>query len=179
MAASAGAILDHIRSFAETHATRFLSDGQLLQRFAFQRDGEAFATLMRRHGRLVWIVCRHILPSEHDAEDAFQATFLVLARRATSIRKSEAVAEWLHGVAYRIAVRAKQMAAKRLGRERQAASLAVRSGDRATTVSSPDVALRELQELLQEEVARLPDKYRTPFILCCLEGRCWREAAAE
>src|SRR5215831_7200234 len=123
MAASqAGAILEHIRSFAEAHATRALSDGQLLQRFAVQRDGEAFAALMRRHGRLVWTVCRHILPSEHDAEDAFQAAFLVLARRSASIRKTEAVAEWLHGVAYRVAVRAKQMAAKRLSRERQAAA---------------------------------------------------------
>src|SRR5215472_1728181 len=179
MAASAGAILDHIRSFAETHATRFLSDGQLLQRFTVQRDGEAFATLMRRHGRLVWTVCRHILASEHDAEDAFQAVFLVLARRAASIRKTEAVAQWLHGVAYRIAVRAKQMAAKRFARERQAAAVAGRSTDRATTVAPLDGALRELQELLQEEVSRLPEKYRTPFVLCCLEGRCWREAAAE
>jgi RNA polymerase sigma factor (sigma-70 family) len=180
MAAShAGAILDHIRSFAETHATRSLSDGQLLERFTVQHDGEAFATLMRRHGRLVWTVCRHILPSEHDAEDAFQASFLVLARRAASIRKTEAVAEWLHGVAYRIAVRAKQMAAKRLGRERQAAAVAGRLADGVTTVASPDGALRELQELLQKEVARLPEKYRTPFVLCCLDGRCWRKAAAE
>ena len=171
MAAShAGAILDHIRSFAETHATRSLSDGQLLQRFTVKGDGEAFATLMRRHGRLVWTICRHILPTEHDAEDAFQAAFLVLARRAASIRKTEAVAEWLHGVAYRIAVRAKQMAAKRLGRERQAAAAKGRSADRATTVAPQDGALRELQELLQQEVARLPEKYRTPFVLCCLQG---------
>jgi RNA polymerase sigma factor (sigma-70 family) len=174
-----GAILDHIRSFAEIHATRSLSDGQLLQRFTVKGDGEAFATLMRRHGRLVWTICRHILPSEHDAEDAFQAAFLVLARRAASIRKTEAVAEWLHGVAYRIAVRAKQMAAKRLGRERQAAAAAKRLGDRAIAAAPPDGVLRELQELLQEEVAQLPEKYRTPFVMCCLEGRCWREVAAE
>jgi DNA-directed RNA polymerase specialized sigma24 family protein len=104
--APAGAILRHIHRLAATHAEQ--TDGQLLQRFAGQGEETAFAALLRRHSRLVWAVCRHILHHEHDAEDAFQATFLVLARRATSIHKRESVASWLHGVAYRIATRAKK-----------------------------------------------------------------------
>src|SRR5438132_10599881 len=143
----AAAILRHIRRLAETHAQGALSDGQLLQRFVTEREEEAFAALMRRHGGLVWNVCRHILHRHHDAEDAFQATFLVLARRAGSIHRSESVASWLHGVARRIAVRAKQMSAKRLDRERRAAAMP-RSGDRGITPASGDVALCELQALL-------------------------------
>jgi RNA polymerase sigma factor (sigma-70 family) len=168
----AGAILRQLHRFAQTHAVREASDGQLLERFAVQREEEAFAALMRRHGRLVWSVCRHILPSEHDAEDAFQATFLVLARRATSIRKSESVGSWLHGVAYRLAVRAKQMTAKRQQRERRVAVA-------ESIAASSDPALRELQALLDEEVTGLPERYRVPFVMCCLEGRCWKDAAAE
>src|SRR5262245_65297742 len=95
----AGAILRHIRRLGETHTTCAQSDGQLLQRYAIHREEEAFAALMRRHGGLVWNVCRHILHRHHDAEDAFQATFLVLARQVKSIRKRESVASWLHGVA--------------------------------------------------------------------------------
>src|SRR5258708_5941850 len=100
--AQAGSILRHIQLLVETLAEQ--SDVQLLQRFALDREEEAFTVLMRRHGRLVWGVCRHVLRHEHDAEDAFQATFLVLARNATSIRKGESVGSWLHGVAYRIAI---------------------------------------------------------------------------
>src|SRR5438309_810319 len=159
----AGAILRHLRRFAEAHAPGALTDGQLLKRFADHGEEEAFAALMRRHGGLVWNVCRHILHRHHDAEDAFQATFLVLARRAASIRQKESVAGWLHGVAQRIAVRAKQMTAKRLERERQAArspgagarspGSGARSPDRAPELG--DAPLRDLQALLDEEVARL------------------------
>jgi RNA polymerase sigma factor (sigma-70 family) len=168
----AGAMLRHLQRLVETETQRGWSDGQLLQRFAIHREEEAFAALVRRHGRLVWGVCRHILRHEHDAEDAFQATFLVLARRAAAIRKFESIGSWLHGVAYRIAVRAKQTAAKRQRREQLAA---VPEGTGAT----PDLAWRELQALLDEEVARLPEKYRAPFVLCCLEGRSRTEATAE
>jgi RNA polymerase sigma factor (sigma-70 family) len=166
-ATRAGALLSHLHRLVDSQH----SDAQLLQRFVTQRDETAFATLLDRHGRLVWSVCRHILHREHDAEDAFQAAFLVLARRAAAIRKGESLACWLHGVAYRIAVRAKQMTAKRQARERRAAA--------ALAVPPPDFAARELQALLDEEVAQLPDKLRAPFVLCCLEGRSRTETAAE
>jgi RNA polymerase sigma factor (sigma-70 family) len=156
---------------AGAQSTRGLTDAQLLRRFAAHREETAFATLMQRHGRLVWGVCRHVLGGEQDAEDAFQATFLVLARRASSILKGESVASWLHGVAYRVAVRARRAAARRAACERRA----VPPGGRAPG----ELALRELQAILDEEVQRLPARYRAPFVLCCLEGRSRKDAAGE
>ena len=119
-AGQADTILRQLRSVLEGETTRALTDAQLLRRFAAEREEAAFAALMQRHARLVWGVCRHFLPREQDAEDAFQATFLVLARRAGSIRKSEAVGSWLYGVAYRVAMKARHSARKRQARERQA-----------------------------------------------------------
>jgi RNA polymerase sigma factor (sigma-70 family) len=168
--APAGAILRYLRHVAGTQPLRALPDAQLLRRFAADREETAFAALMQRHGRLVWGVCRHVLRREHDAEDAFQATFLVLARRASSIRKGESVGSWLYGVAHRVAVRVKQASARRQACERRAAA----PGGRAPA----EVGLRELQAVLDEEVARLPERYRAPFVLCCLEGR-GRQAAAD
>jgi RNA polymerase sigma factor (sigma-70 family) len=171
-ATQAGAILRHLHRLAETQVGQGLTDGQLLQRFLAQREEAAFAALMRRHGRLVWSVCRHVLRSEHDAEDAFQAVFLVLVRKAAVIRSSESVGGWLHGVAYRIAARARYLAAKRQQRERRVAL--------SETASAPsEEAVRDLQALLDAEVAHLPEKLRAPFILCCLEGRSRAEAATE
>jgi RNA polymerase sigma factor (sigma-70 family) len=171
MAAPSGTILRHIRSMLVTEATRDMSDGDLLGRFVAGREQHAFAALMQRHAALVWSVCRRILPHEHDTEDAFQATFLVLARKADSIRKGGSVGSWLFGVAHRIAMKAKQAAARRLARESRAET---------STPAQPvtEAALRELQGRLDAEVERLPEKYRAPFVLCCLEGKSRSEAAA-
>jgi len=146
------------------------TDGQLLQRFAAGQDEGAFALLVRRHGAMVLGVCRRVLDNEHDAEDAFQATFLVLARQAQSIRKLESVGSWLYGVAYRISLRARADAARRRALEEQA---------RTMPEQDPfvEAAWRELRPVLDEEVNRLPPKYRDPIILCYLEGKTNTEAA--
>jgi RNA polymerase sigma factor (sigma-70 family) len=120
-------------------------------------------------------VCRRTLRREEDAEDAFQATFLVLARKAASIRKTASLASWLYGVAWRSAARLRADLAERRRHELNVA----RSGDRATARPSvieepPDPSWREVQDALHEELARLPEKYRAPLVLCYLDGRtCW------
>jgi RNA polymerase sigma factor (sigma-70 family) len=164
------AVLQHLRQLGGGSAPNSLSDGQLLQRFAAGREESAFAALLERHGQLVWGVCRHVLRQEQDAEDAFQATFLVLAKRAGAIRKSESVASWLHGVAYRVALKARAAArrARALPDERE-----------APPGPAAEAALREVQAILDEEVSWLPAKLRAPFVLCCLQGRSKGEAARE
>jgi RNA polymerase sigma factor (sigma-70 family) len=151
---------------AEDEAT----DGQLLQRFVATREEAAFAGLVRRHSALVLSVCRRILNDGHDAEDAFQGTFLVLARKAASIRKRQSVAAWLHGVACRVARKARAAAARRH----------VMTGQ-VTAMSNADPAAeaagRELRPLLDEELSRLPEKYRAPLVLCYLEGLTTEEVA--
>jgi RNA polymerase sigma factor (sigma-70 family) len=166
--APAGPLIRFIRQLTGD-AGRDLSDGQLLARFAADREEAAFAALVGRHGPLVWRICRHVLGNEADAEDAFQATFLVLAKSAGSICKSESVGSWLHGVARRIAVRLRQATARRREHERHLAGKPAEVGMGA--------ALRELQAILDEEVQALPARYRLPFEMCCLEGRSRKEAA--
>src|SRR5262245_53618475 len=148
------------------------ADAELLGRYAATRDEAAFTDLLRRHAGLVWGVCRRLLPREQDAEDAFQATFLVLAEKAGSIRRAGSVGSWLHGVAHRIAVRAGQQERRR--REQES-----RTGSAPAPPAAAEAALRELQAALEEEVGRLPEKLRAPFVLCCLGGRSKGEAAAE
>jgi RNA polymerase sigma factor (sigma-70 family) len=169
---TAGMILGHIRRTIEAESVKGLPDAELVRRYAAGRDGDAFAALVQRYGRLVWGVCRRILPGEQDAEDAFQATFLVLARRADGIRKTASLASWLYGVAHRVGVRAGQRSRKRQVREQRAPA-------RFTPEAGGELAWRELQAILEEELGRLPEIYRVPFALCHLDGRTREEAARE
>src|SRR5262249_6375527 len=148
------------------------SDSHLLRRFVGGREEDAFAALLLRHGSLVFEVCRQVLRDGHDAEDAFQATFLVLARKAATVRRHESLAAWLHRVALNIARTAKASAAQRRDHERQAGLM-----PRTTPVD--DVAPRDWEPLLHEEVDRLPEKYRVPVVLCYLEGKTHDEAARQ
>ena len=136
------------------------------------RDEAAFEVLLWRHGPKVLGICRHVLRHDQDAEDAFQATFLVLVRKAASIGKRQAIGPWLSRVAFRVALRAKAQADKRVARETS-------SPDLTAVVSSPDLVWRDLQGVLNEEVDKLPEKYRTPFILCYMDGKTNEEAAQE
>jgi RNA polymerase sigma factor (sigma-70 family) len=149
---------------------RSLTDSQLLARFIERRDEAAFEALVRRHGPMVLGVCRRVLGSVHDAEDAFQATFLVLARKAASLRSRELVGNWLYGTAYRTALQARATIARRRAREKQ-----VR--DMPEPQTAPEPAWRELLPLLDQELNRLPDKYRVPVVLCELEGKSRKEVA--
>jgi RNA polymerase sigma factor (sigma-70 family) len=162
----------YIQQLAETPAEHERSDAELLHVFLAERDESAFRLLVQRHGRMVLSVCRRMLRQREDAEDAFQAVFLILARNAAGIRKSASLASWLYGVAYRISLKARAEMSKRRRHEKQVVQARPVQSDR-------DVAMRELQAVLTEEVARLPEKYRAPFVLCCLEGVSRSEAARQ
>src|SRR5438105_5907470 len=170
--AQLGAVVRHLRRLANAAQTHDCSDAQLLQRFASAREEEAFATLVERHGRLVWSTCWQILRHEQDAEDAFQATFLVLARQAGSIRNAQTLPSWLYRVAYRTAMKARVDKSRRHAHERQATPM-------PHDKHGSELAWRELQAVLLEELQRLPEKYRAPFLLCCLEGKSKTEAAGQ
>jgi RNA polymerase sigma factor (sigma-70 family) len=149
-----------------------LSDPQLLEQFALHQHEEAFEVLLHRHGPLVLGVCRRMLFDMQDAEDAFQATFLILARKAGSITRRSLLCNWLYGVAFRVAARARKHAFRRRVIERQDIDLTTVAG--AETSVEPDLA-----PLLHEEVQRLPDKYRSPVVLCYLAGKTNEEAASQ
>jgi RNA polymerase sigma factor (sigma-70 family) len=165
-------VLDHLRRVAGAADAGDLSDRQLLHRFARQHDENAFAVLVRRHAALVLGVCQRILCRTQDAEDVFQATFLVLARKAVSTRWRESIANWLHEVAHRLAVKARAEIARRHIHERQA-------GDMARTETRTEDSLRELCGVLDEELRRLPEHYRQPLLLCYLEGQTRDQAARQ
>src|SRR5260370_40962460 len=163
-------VLRYIRRMVEPKHAGRVSDEILLERFCTASDGDAFASLVERHGPLVMGVCCRMLKDIHDAEDVFQATFLVLVRKARSIAKPECLAPWLYGVAYRTALRARSIAAKRRFHARQAAD-------------SPDLTLdmdfmwRDLRPIIAEDIQRLTRSYQAPVVLCYFGGKTKEEAA--
>lgn len=159
-----------LRSDALLHSEG-TSDGDLLGRFIERRDEVTLDALVRRHGPMVWGVCRRILGHAQDAEDAFQTTFIVLVRRAAAVHPRSGVANWLYGVACQTAVKARAMAVRRGAREKQVPVLP----EAGVTDPAPD----ELRFLLDRELSRLPDKYRAPIVLCDLEGKTFKDAARE
>jgi RNA polymerase sigma factor (sigma-70 family) len=165
-------VLRHLRTLSEAQASRDLSDGELLGRFRVHGEETAFALLVQRHGPMVLGVCRRLLGDAHAAEDAFQATFLILVRKAASIRKRGSVASWLYGVARRVAVKARLKTARDHVLERQ--SFAMRHADGSDQWTS-----NELRLVLDEELEQLPEKYRTPLVLCGLQGKTHDQAARE
>jgi RNA polymerase sigma factor (sigma-70 family) len=163
-------LLDCIRRAALLRDGGGLSDGQLLALFVKHRDGDAFAALLKRHGPMVMGVCRRVLLNHHDAEDAFQATFLIFARKAGTVTTQDSIAGWLYRVSYRTALEARVRIARRRSREQQVNEL-------PHTAIEPNEGQGELLVLLDKELDRLPDKYRVPVVLCELEGRSRKEAA--
>jgi RNA polymerase sigma factor (sigma-70 family) len=161
-------LLRHVRTLGGRAAAP--PDPELLERYLARRDQEAFAALVARHGPMVLSVCRAVLRHRQDAEDAFQAAFLVLARRAAAIRRGDSLAGWLHGVARRVALKARAAAARRRAREAAVPPpVPPAPGD--------DLTWGELRGLLHEELARLPDQLRAPLLLCYVEGLTRDEAA--
>lgn len=171
-------IVQHLRTSMLRRDGAGLTDGQLLDCFLERRDGAALEALVRRNGPMVWGVCRRLL-NHHDAEDAFQATFLVLVRKAIAIMPREMVANWLYGVAHQTALKARSTAGKRKRRERQVADMPEPvSGSPRRSATEEDVG-SDLQPFLDQELSRLPDKYRAAFILCDLDGKTRKEAARQ
>jgi RNA polymerase sigma factor (sigma-70 family) len=147
------------------------SDGELLSRFLSHRDSGALAALVRRHAPMVWGVCRRVLRNSHDAEDAFQAAFLVLVRKAATVVPRQMVANWLYGVAHQTAVRLRAAAVKRGAREMQMREMP----EPLAVGASAD----ELLALLDQELSRLPERFRTMVVLCDLEGKTRKEVARQ
>src|SRR5262245_1677999 len=163
-------LIQRIRKTAMLRDVDGLTDAELLGAFLAHRDEVAFEALVRRHGPMVLGVCRRLLANLQDCEDAFQATFLVLVRKANSIVPRQAVGNWLYGVAYRTALAARRASLQRGAKEKQVKDMPhpqVESGEN----------WEELQPLLDQELNNLPDKYRLPLVLCDLEGRTRKEVA--
>jgi RNA polymerase sigma factor (sigma-70 family) len=163
----------YLRNLSSAARVDSLPDRELIERFAARRDEDAFAALVRRHGPMVLRVCQCVLHDGHDAEDAFQATFLVLCRKAASLRRVASVGCFLHGVAYRLALKART----KLARQRMHESRAAIEHRRDDPLA--ELSVREAQAIVDEELARLPEKYRAPLLLCCLQGRTRDEAARQ
>ena len=150
------------------------SESQLLERFLSQRDEVAFEAIVHKHGPMVLAVCRRILSDPNDVDDAFQATFLILVKRAASIRDKAVLGTWLHGVARRVAVRAQVNSRRRRNRERGVAEIAAWEDRRPG-----DSDRNELRAIIDQEVARLTAKHRSALVLCDLEGQTHEQAAVQ
>jgi RNA polymerase sigma factor (sigma-70 family) len=171
MAASLGHVLEQIQRWVSPRLEEF-SDAVLLERFIQGRDESAFAALVARHGAMVLRSCRRIVGDSHEAEDAFQATFLILARKAQSLRRPDALPGYLHSIARRVALKARMKATVFKGRTPLPDELPDAHSDPLSWLTA-----RELLSVLEEEVARLPGPQRSAVLLCCLEGRTQEEAA--
>jgi RNA polymerase sigma factor (sigma-70 family) len=161
-----------IRHIAESDCSAPSSDAELLHRFKANRDEAAFRALVGRHGAMVFDVCRNVLGQEPSAEDAFQATFLVLAQKAGSIRKQASLASWLYGVAYRTACRARANVTRRQKHEKAAPG-------RTLVSPAEELSWLEVQVVLHEELSQISDAYRAPLVLCYLEGKTQDQAAQQ
>jgi RNA polymerase sigma factor (sigma-70 family) len=165
-------VIHHLRRLSLVREMAGLTDGQLLEDYISRRNAVALATLVRRHGPMVWGVCLRVLHNYHDAEDAFQAAFLVFVRKAESINSRELLANWLYGVARKTALKARATAARRKGRERPAAEM-------PEPAAAEQDLWRDLLPFLDEELSRLPAKYRIVIVLCGLEGKTRKETARQ
>jgi RNA polymerase sigma factor (sigma-70 family) len=165
-------VIHHLRRAVLVRDGEGMTDGELLEAFLARRDETAFEALVRRHGPMVLNVCRRVVGHVHDAEDAFQAAFLVLARKAASVVPREAVGNWLYGVAYHTALSARAKRTRRHVKEKQVT-------DMPHPTVAPEDLWPELQPLLDQELNRLPDKYRLPLVLSELEGRTRKEVARQ
>ncbi len=166
----AGAVR-HVRAHLTAQQHKDLDDRQLLERFLHQPDESAFTALVRRHEHLVCGALRKVLSDPADVEDAFQATFLVLVRKARQIRWQQGLGTWLYAVAHRVAVHARGDAQCRSRHEGRAAKI-------ETTAPAPDASMREACGLVHEEIDRLPESLRVPLLWCYLEGRSRDEVEA-
>ncbi|HEV3117880.1 MAG TPA: sigma-70 family RNA polymerase sigma factor, partial [Gemmataceae bacterium] len=166
------AVLYQISRLTADRKARQQTDRELLERFMALQDQAAFAALVERHGSLVLSVCRRVLPHSHDAEDACQAAFLVLARKAGSIRKRDSLASWLHGVAYRSAMSLRRHLSRHHRREAPLKDI-------ASSTRTDELTWREVLGALDAELERLPETLRAPLVLCYLQGKTRDEAAQE
>ena len=168
-----GGSLRYLRDLFHDGTAVGLGDGQLLARYTQSRDEAAFEALVARHGPMVLATCQAVLKNEHDVEDAFQATFLVLARKARSVRAGDALGGWLHRVAYRGAVQTSDQSRRRRRLEAETAAMT----SLKTTGQTETADHAEIPSIVHEELDRLPDRQRLPLILCDLEGLSYDQAA--
>jgi RNA polymerase sigma factor (sigma-70 family) len=167
---SVSTLLEYLHRMAQGQECADVPDGALLDKFVTQRDESAFSALVQRHGQMVWGVCRRLLHSHHDSEDAFQATFLILALKATSIVPRGMVGNWLHGVAYQTALKARAISARRGRTEVQVPEL-------PEPIVEEHASWSDIRSLIDDELCRLPDRHRAVVVLCDLEGNTRSEAA--